>query len=53
MSGVPSERTRGILVIRVDEASGKNKSDQNVWDPNFVEGFVKVEVRGGSRNIKV
>lgn len=36
-------KPKGHLVINVAEASGKNKEDQLVWDPNFVEGFVKGE----------
>ena len=34
-------KVKGHLIITVAEASGKNKDDQLVWDPNFVEGFVK------------
>lgn len=34
-------KLRGHFIINVAEASGKNKEDQLVWDPNFVEGFVK------------
>lgn len=48
-----TEKIRGYLTVSVAEASGKNKEDDIVWDGNFVEGFVKVEVRGGPRNIKV
>ncbi|KAK9803657.1 hypothetical protein WJX72_009039 [[Myrmecia] bisecta] len=47
------EKIKGYLKISVAEASGKNKEDAVVWDSSFVEGFVKVEVRGGQRNIKV
>ncbi len=36
-------KVKGHLIITVAEASGKNKDDQLVWDPNFVEGFVKSE----------
>ena len=36
-------KVKGHLIITVAEASGKNKDDQLVWDPNFVEGFVKGE----------
>lgn len=35
------EKTRGHLVITVSEASGLTKEKQPVWEPNFVEGFVK------------
>ncbi|EIE25485.1 hypothetical protein COCSUDRAFT_40718 [Coccomyxa subellipsoidea C-169] len=34
-------KIKGHFIINVAEASGKNKEDQLVWDPNFVEGFVK------------
>ncbi|KAK9822175.1 hypothetical protein WJX81_006438 [Elliptochloris bilobata] len=47
------EKVRGYLVISAREASGKNKEEKVVWEPNFVEGFVKVEIRGGPRNVKV
>lgn len=36
-------KVRGHLIINVMEASGKNKQDDIVWDPNFLEGFVKGE----------
>lgn len=36
---------RGHLVIRVKEAVGKNKAEAIVWDPNFIEGFVRTELR--------
>jgi len=36
-----NERVKGYLVVSVCEASGKNKDDIVVWDPSFVEGFVK------------
>jgi hypothetical protein len=39
---------RGYLVVTVAEASGRNKDEDEVWDPSFYEGFVKVEIRGGS-----
>jgi len=50
----PAERVKGYLVVSVCEASGKNKDDIVVWDPSFVEGFVKGEetwgcVRGAAR----
>lgn len=32
---------RRYLVINARLASGKNKEDRVVWEPNFVEGFVK------------
>lgn len=44
-----SERVKGYLVVRVCEATGKNKDDAIVWDPSFVEGFVKGE---GKRTAK-
>jgi hypothetical protein len=34
-------KVKGHLIVKVAEATGKNKEDQLVWDPNFVEGFVK------------
>lgn len=34
-------KVKGHLIITVAETSGKNKDDQVVWEPNFVEGFVK------------
>ena len=37
---------KGHFIINVAEASGKNKEDQLVWDPNFVEGFVKGMTEG-------
>lgn len=36
-----ADRVRGYLVVTVCEATGKNKDDKVVWDPSFVEGFVK------------
>ncbi|BDA41887.1 hypothetical protein COCOBI_02-6850 [Coccomyxa sp. Obi] len=50
---VEPPKVKGHFIINVAEASGKNKEDQLVWDPNFVEGFVKVEIRGGAKNVKV
>ena len=32
---------RGYLVVTVAEASGRNKDEDEVWDPSFYEGFVK------------
>eukprot|EP00884_Botryococcus_braunii_P020982 jgi/Botrbrau1/7568/Bobra.0159s0018.1 len=43
---------RGQLLVTVHESSGKNKDDDDVWDPTFTEGFVKVEIRGAARNVK-
>ncbi len=40
-----AEKVRGYLVITVAEASGRNKDEEEVWEPSFYEGFVK----GGSR----
>lgn len=37
---------RGYLVVTVAEASGRNKDEEEVWDPSFYEGFVK----GGQRS---
>lgn len=36
---------RGFVVIRVKEASGRNKGGNVVWDPNFIEGFMRAEMR--------
>lgn len=47
------EKLKGYLTITIAEASGRNRDDEEVWDPAFVEGYVKVEIRGGPRNIKV
>mmetsp|Transcript_14255 Transcript_14255/g.43062 ORF Transcript_14255/g.43062 Transcript_14255/m.43062 type:complete len:220 (+) Transcript_14255:219-878(+) len=41
-----ADAVRGYLVVTVAEASGRNKDEQDVWDPNFFEGYVKVEIRG-------
>lgn len=48
------ERVRGHLVIQVAEASGvaKQKGGPPLWDPALTSAFVKVEVRGGPRNVK-
>jgi hypothetical protein len=44
-----ADKVRGYLVVTVCEATGKNKDDTVVWDPSFVEGFVKGKgaTRGG------
>mmetsp|Transcript_29159 Transcript_29159/g.74399 ORF Transcript_29159/g.74399 Transcript_29159/m.74399 type:complete len:233 (-) Transcript_29159:390-1088(-) len=49
------EVIKGYLILTVEEASGKTSRDQFTWDTNVgstFEAFVKVELRGGSRNIK-
>lgn len=38
---------RGYVVIRVKEASGKNRVGNVVWDPTFTEGFIRAEMRSG------
>lgn len=38
---------RGFVVIRVKEASGKNRAGDVVWDPTFTEGFIRAEMRSG------
>jgi len=43
---------RGFLLVSVEEASGRNKSDTFVWDHNNFEGFVKAEIRGGERPVR-
>lgn len=48
-----ADAVRGYLTVTVAEASGVSKDDNIVWEDHFQEGFVKVEVRGGPRNIKV
>eukprot|EP00879_Flechtneria_rotunda_P008851 GHRR01009271.1.p1 GENE.GHRR01009271.1~~GHRR01009271.1.p1 ORF type:complete len:112 (+),score=13.66 GHRR01009271.1:199-534(+) len=45
--------TLGYLMITAIEASGKNKDENYVWDSSDFEGYVKVELRGGARNVKV
>lgn len=35
------ESLKGFLTITIAEASGRNRDDEDVWDPAFVEGFVK------------
>lgn len=49
-----AEVIRGYLIINVVEASGKTQRDQFTWDTNSgaFDAFVKVEVRGGPRNVK-
>ncbi|KAL6779845.1 hypothetical protein ACKKBG_A13965 [Auxenochlorella protothecoides x Auxenochlorella symbiontica] len=42
----------GYLVVKVLEVAGHNKNDEPVWDPSFQAGYVKVEIRGGSRIVK-
>jgi hypothetical protein len=36
---------RGFVVIRVKEAQGKNRAGEVVWDSNFIEGFIRAELR--------
>ena len=35
------ERVKGYLTVTIAEASGRNRDDEEVWDPAFVEGYVK------------
>lgn len=51
MAGQPP--SRGRLTLNVAEASGRTHEEQVVWDQSFVEGFVKVEVRGDAKTVKV
>lgn len=44
--------SRRFLYLTVQEASGK-QNDGTVWDPSFINGFVRVEVRGGAKTLKV
>ncbi|MEW5299440.1 MAG: hypothetical protein WDW38_004535 [Sanguina aurantia] len=50
------ETVRGYLIIKVEEASGKNQAgDALVWETSAaspLEAFVKVEIRGGSKSLK-
>lgn len=41
---------RGVIVIRVKEAHGRNKKDDVVWEPGFIEGFVRAELRGADKS---
>ncbi|KAI8467301.1 MAG: hypothetical protein J3K34DRAFT_395121 [Monoraphidium minutum] len=47
------DQPRGYLTMTVIESSGRNKDDQIVWEEASFDGFVKVELRGGARNVKV
>ncbi|GBF99656.1 hypothetical protein Rsub_12475 [Raphidocelis subcapitata] len=47
-----AEKPKGFLSFRPIEASGLNKDEQYVWPSSDFEGFVKVELRGGPRNVK-
>lgn len=53
------EEIEGYLVLVVEEASGRSSSDVFVWESfapagqATLEAFVKVELRGGIRNVKV
>ncbi|PNH09613.1 hypothetical protein TSOC_003760 [Tetrabaena socialis] len=49
-----AETPKGYVSIFVEEATGKTQRDQFTWDTNAgaFEAFVKVEIRGGPRNIK-
>lgn len=48
-NGVAQKR---YLYITVQEASGKSKDQEVLWEPSFTEGFVRVEVRGGPKTVK-
>jgi len=52
-AGTMAEKIKGYMTVKVEEASGKNKRDEYKWDGYDFEGFVKVEIRGGTRNVKV
>lgn len=43
---------KGYLIIRVEEATGAAQDDSLVWEPTFLDGFVKVEVRGAAKTVK-
>lgn len=36
---------RGTVIIRVKEASGKNRAGETVWDESFTEGYIRAEMR--------
>eukprot|EP00983_Pelagomonas_calceolata_P106726 1159266-Pelagomonas_calceolata.AAC.1 len=40
-----AEEVRGYLVLRIEEASGRTKKDEFVWDTN-VEGEFQAFVKG-------
>lgn len=40
------EKVRGFLVLRIEEASGRTKKDEFVWDTN-VESEFQAFVKGG------
>lgn len=42
----------GYLVINVLEAAGHDSEDAVVWDPDFKQGYARVEIRGGPKTIK-
>lgn len=44
---------KGVIVIRVKEAHGRNKKDEIVWDPGFIEGFVRAELRGVDKSKQI
>lgn len=48
-NGVAQKR---YLDITVEEASGKSKDQEVLWEPSFTEGFVRVEVRGSAKTVK-
>lgn len=48
-NGVAQKR---YLYITVEEASGKSKDQEVLWEPSFTEGFVRVEVRGSIKTVK-
>lgn len=48
----PVVSTSKLLEVRVEEASGKNRSEQYVWDSESFECFVKAEVRGGEKPVR-
>ena len=49
----PGVMPRGVIVIRVKEAHGRNKKDEIVWEPRFIEGFVRAELRGVDRSKQI
>ncbi|KAL3132456.1 hypothetical protein ABBQ32_009009 [Trebouxia sp. C0010 RCD-2024] len=44
---------RGYLTVLITQASSRTKANEVVWEDSFKDGFVKIEVRGGPRNVKV
>jgi len=48
-SGVNVAPKKQYLFMTIHEAWGLSKEQEPVWDDSFKEGYVRVEVRGGSK----